>query len=105
MAENTQVLQELDAIKSMIVIVALGQKKALTFKEACIYSGRSESDMYKRTSNKTVPHYCAEGKMIYFDREELEDWMLRNPIKTTDQISRDASTYVALNKKKTVKSI
>ena len=101
MAENTQILEKLDRIEAML----LSQKKVLTFEEACIYTGRSRSDLYKKTANREIPHYKPENKMVYFDVDELAAWCLRNPIKTTDQIDRQASTYVTLHKKKTAKSI
>jgi hypothetical protein len=34
--------------------------------------------------------------MIYFDRQELEGWMLRNPIRTNESLEAEAATYVAL---------
>ncbi|QSS97818.1 helix-turn-helix domain-containing protein [Psychroflexus sp. ALD_RP9] len=65
-------------------------KKVLTFKEACLYSGISESSMYKHTHNRTVPFYKPNGKLIYFKRSELENWMLQNRHSTVAELETEA---------------
>src|SRR3712207_6402838 len=99
MVQTNEILERLNAIQSMIVLAVLSQKKVLTFEEACIYTGRSRSDMYTQTAACEVPHYKPEGKMGYFDADELAAWCLRNPVKTTEQINREAATMLTLNKK------
>jgi excisionase family DNA binding protein len=54
-------------------------KKALTLAETARYTGLSTSQLYKMTFKGTIPHYKPRGKMIYFNREELDAWMLCNP--------------------------
>ena len=51
-------------------------KTVLTVAEACEYMGITES-----------PHYKPTGKLIYFDRSELDDWLLQN--KTYNEISNN----------------
>lgn len=53
-------------------------KNVLTFEEACEYIGVSESLLYKLTAAKEVPHYKPRGKMLYFRREEIDEWLLHN---------------------------
>lgn len=50
------------------------KKSVLTLDEACRYLGISHSLMYKLTSARAIPHYKPRGKMIFFDRLELETW-------------------------------
>ena len=47
-------------------------KTVLGFDEACKYIGVSESLLYKLTAAKEVPHYKPRGKMLYFNREEID---------------------------------
>lgn len=101
MAETNDILlEELNNIKAMLAAGMLSKKKVLTFEEACIYTGRSRSDMYKKTAACQVPHYKPEGKMVYFDVEELAAWCLRNPVKTTEQIEQEAATLLTLGKRR-----
>ena len=37
-------------------------------------------EIIKLTSKGIIPHFKPEGKMIYFERTQLEKWLLRNPI-------------------------
>ena len=73
-------------------------KKVLTFEEAASYMGMSKSCLYKMTSQKIVPHYKPNGKMIYFDREELEAYLLSVRVKPQSEIEEAASTYVVTGK-------
>ena len=75
----------------------LGQKAVLTFEEASRYAGLSRSYLYKLTSAGRIPHYKPNGKMIYFNREELDNYLLRNQAEK-EEIECQAATYVTLNK-------
>lgn len=75
------------------------QKHVLTFDEACRYCGVSASNMYKKTSASKIPFYKPEGKLIYFKRSELDDWMLRNRQSSLDELENEASIY-SLNSKR-----
>ena len=78
-------------------------KNVLTFDEACAYAAIAKSYMYKMTSTGKIPCYKPQGKMIYFDRAELEKWLLRNRITPANEINEIADTYVSLNQKGGVK--
>lgn len=77
-----------------------GQKNVLTFSEACRFTGISKTYMYKLTSQNRIPHSKPHGKNIYFSREELEKWLLKNPVKTAEQTEQEAAEYALLKSKK-----
>lgn len=74
----------------------LAKKTVLNFDEAAEYTGLSKSFLYKLTSASKIPHFKPSGKNIFFDRTEIETWLKRNPIKTNEEIEREASEYVTL---------
>lgn len=76
----------------------LSQKAVLTFEEATEFSGLSKSFLYKLTSTGKIPFFKPNGKHIFFDRVELENWLKRNPVKTQEEIEQEANKYVTLNK-------
>ena len=82
-----------------IEAAALSQKNVLTFDEACRFTGLSRSKLYKHTSANTVPFSKPFGKLVYFNRIELEKWMLQNPISTTEEIEIQAQKYCMSNRK------
>lgn len=53
-------------------------KDVLTSDEACEYIGISSSLLYKLTSAKEIPCYKPRGKMLYFKRTEIDEWLLKN---------------------------
>ena len=65
-------------------------KTVLSVAEACDYLGITESHMYKLTSGGKIPHYKPTGKLIYFSRSELDDWLLQN--RTYNEIIQDHDT-------------
>lgn len=49
--------------------------KPLNFKEACAYLGYAPSYMYKLTSTGKIPHYKPSGKILFFSKVELDEWI------------------------------
>ena len=60
-------------------------KNVLSFDEASKFLNLSKSYLYKLTSACLIPHYKPQGKMLYFDKSELEEWLRQNPVKTQAQ--------------------
>lgn len=68
-------------------------KEVLTSDEAAAYCGFSKSYLYKLTMRRQIPHFKPAGKMCYFNRKELEDWLQSNRIATDEEISMRANAY------------
>ncbi|MCK9639987.1 MAG: helix-turn-helix domain-containing protein [Prolixibacteraceae bacterium] len=92
-------MEEIEKRLSNIENMLLSQKNALTFDEGAIFTGIGKSHLYKLTSGGIVPHYKPRGKMIYFDRAELEKWLLQNRVTPADEIEAMANTYIATGRK------
>ena len=70
-------------------------KEVLTSDEAARYLGISKSYLYKLTMQQKIPHYKPLGKMCYFNRVELEQWLQSNRVATDEEISQQAQQYCA----------
>lgn len=68
-------------------------KNVLSFDEASLFLHLSKSYLYKLTSGNLIPHYKPQGKMLYFEKAELESWLRQNPVKTQAQIEQEAQKY------------
>ena len=83
--------KDIEAIAQRVAEIAISKiyfaKPILTFDEGCMYTGLSKSYMYKHTSNGNIPFFKPEGRKIYFKREDLENWMLRNRQSSNDEIN------------------
>lgn len=92
---ETKIFKLLEEINNNLFL----QKSVLSFDEACKYCCISKSKMYKHTSSSNIPNYKPEGKLIYFKREELDQWLLRNRQSSLDELQRVATRY-SLTKKR-----
>lgn len=68
-------------------------KEILTSEEAAKYLGISRSYLYKLTMERRIPHFKPMGKLCYFNRQELEQWLQTNRVATTDEIEQQAQAY------------
>ena len=69
-------------------------EKPLTLEEAARYLDLSTSTLYKMTSSSKICFYKPNGKRIYFDKSDLDAWILRNPVKTETEIEQEANDYL-----------
>ncbi|KAA6330780.1 hypothetical protein EZS27_020550 [termite gut metagenome] len=75
-------------------------KNILSFDEASDFLNLSKSYLCKLTSSGQIPHYKPQGKMLYFEKSELENWLRQNPIKTNQQIQQEAEIHLMNIKRK-----
>ena len=47
-------------------------------KEVGLYLDISQSLLYKLTCNGEIPHFKPRGKMIFFEKKELVNWIKQN---------------------------
>jgi excisionase family DNA binding protein len=76
----------------------LTQKTVLNFDDVSDYTGLSKSYLYKLTSSRGIPCYKPHGKNIFFNKQEIDNWLLQNRKATTSEIETKASTLVTLRK-------
>ena len=68
-------------------------KEVLTSEEAARYMGMSRSYLYKLTMRREIPHYKPMGKLCYFNRRELEEWLQSNRVATSTELTERANAY------------
>lgn len=87
--------QQLERIENLLIGQNLLKKQILTVKEAAKYLGQSVSSIYKLTSKKEIPFYVPNGKMIYFRREELDEWILEGEVSSTSDLESEIEEYLS----------
>ena len=88
MAEELQKVADLVTAKTIFCT-----KEVLTSDECAKYMGISKSYLYKLTMRGEIPHFKPLGKMCYFNRAELEQWLQQNRCATATEISDRAAAY------------
>ena len=66
--------KELEQIKTLL----LSKKNVLNINELSDYTGYSKSYIYKLTSRNAIPYFKPSGKSVFFDRMEIDVWLLKN---------------------------
>lgn len=100
MQEQNLILDKLTEIANKLDEQNILQKTVLNLSEAAKYLDISESHLYKLTSTRQIPHFCPQGKKLYFRREELDQWLQRNRQSSSDEIDREATNYLIKNKRR-----
>lgn len=100
MSNEILILEKLDRLEQKLGEQNLLMKEVLNFNDACNYLDISASHLYKLTSQKSIPHFCPQGKKLYFNRTELDEWLQRNRQTSTDEIETMAANYLLTHKRK-----
>ena len=86
------IVERLANIESLL----LSSKVVLTFNEVAIYTGLSKSYLYKLTATGGIPCYKPSGKVLYFNKTELDEWMMQNRKVPSSELETKANTYLAV---------
>lgn len=99
MSNENLILEKLTEIVNKLDEQNLLKKTVLNFNEACTYLDVKPSHLYKLTSLRQVPHFCPQGKKLYFKREELDQWLQRNRQSTKAEIAVQVEEELAKRKR------
>jgi excisionase family DNA binding protein len=100
MSQEELILNKLSEIAFKLDEQNLLQKTVLNFNEACSYLDVSQSHLYKLTSTRQIPHFCPQGKKLYFNRTELDVWLQRNRQSTNEEIEQEVNEKLFNSRRK-----
>ncbi len=100
MSQEEMILDKLSEIANKLDEQNLLQKTVLNFNEACSYLDVSQSHLYKLTSTRQIPHFCPQGKKLYFNRAELDVWLQRNRQSTNEEIEQEVNEKLFNSRRK-----
>ncbi len=92
-----KIMAELAEIKQLTL---LSCKNVLTVEDVAQLTGITKSTIYKLTCGRKIPHYKPNTKLLFFDKKEIENWMLQNRVNTIKEAEQSAIAYVLNNPKK-----
>lgn len=84
------ILKKLENIERYSLLAA---KNVLTVDDLSQLTGLSVSTIYKLTHARKIPFSKPFGKVVYFDRKEIEEWLINNRVSTEDEIAQQAQSY------------
>ena len=95
--EMNEVLEQLQELKQLATI---GAKNALNMNDVALLTGLSKSHLYKLVCQHKIPHYKSEGgKLTYFNKQEIEGWLLAHRVPTDAEVEQRAVAYCVSNEK------
>lgn len=74
MVKLSLVLNQLNHLEKLFSML----KTTLNFQETCLYTGMSPSQLYKLTKSNKIPYYKPTGKLLFFNKQELDEWLCRH---------------------------
>jgi excisionase family DNA binding protein len=81
--KNDEVMKILKRIEAQLESQS---PKPLTMAEAAQYLGISMTYLYRITSRGQIPHFKPGGKKNYFLKSDLDNWLLRNRVRSIDEL-------------------
>jgi excisionase family DNA binding protein len=90
-AKLNSALKCIEILESMV----FNAKEILTAEEAALFIGVTRSQLYKLTHLKAIPYFKPMGKLVYFEKSELLDWLKQNPVMSQKQIDLAAKETVS----------
>ncbi len=94
--ENEIILHKLSRIEKHI----FGLKTILNVEELSDYTGFKKSYIYKLVHTNSIPYSKPNGKILFFERKKIDDWLLQNKHKSNEDIQSAAIEFSLRNKKK-----
>lgn len=77
------IIKQMKQLKTAIY----NNKSILNFNEAHDYTGLSKSQLYKLTRLNEIPCHRPSGRLIFFNKEELDKWLCGNQ---DENVSKDS---------------
>ncbi len=75
-------------------------KTVFNVKDFSSYSGIKESFIYKIVGNQQINFSKPGGKMLFFTKEDVDAYLLKNPVRSTDSTKDLAIEFSLKNKSK-----
>ena len=70
------------------------ERTLLTTEEAATYMGIKKSYLHKLMMKKEISFFKPNGKLCYFDRQDLDKWMRRIRVASNQEIDSQAQGYI-----------
>ena len=69
-------------------------KEVLNLEEASAFLGIAKSTLYKMTHLNQLPYFKPAGKLIFFEKQKLIDWVRGAKSKSVDEIKEEAAAKI-----------
>lgn len=85
------ILEKLDYLEQLIIS---NHKEILSVEELEKYTGFKKSYIYHLVHYSKIPYSKPNGKYLFFQKSEINEWLLKNKYLSDNQIQEKAREYV-----------
>ncbi|EHO12345.1 helix-turn-helix transcriptional regulator [Myroides odoratimimus] len=85
------ILEKLNYLEQLIIS---NHKEILSVEELEKYTGFKKSYIYHLVHFSKIPYSKPNGKYLFFQKSEIDQWLLKNKSLSDDQIQEKAREYV-----------
>lgn len=86
------------SIEELKNIATMGAKETLSLDEVSRLFDLKKSYLYSLVHGRKIPYYkIGGGRLVFFKKSEVEQWILANRVGTIDEAETAAAAYVAAN--------
>jgi excisionase family DNA binding protein len=89
MTNEQDIIKRLERIEKMTL---LASKNVLTLEETAIVTGYTVNYLRQLIAQREIPHY-KRGNRLFFNRDEIEDWMMAERIPSRGEYEALAIGY------------
>jgi excisionase family DNA binding protein len=102
------IMARLDSIETLLIQLKTNntQDKAegkdvllMNVNQVSEYLNIVPATLYGYTMNRKIPHF-KKGKRLYFNKTQIDAWMIQGKVKTIDEIKVEASNYIKSSSKR-----
>lgn len=90
MSKIDSLIRHIEEIKNIL----LSDKEILSIDDLCSYLQISKNTAYRLTSSKKIKFYRPFGKQIYFAKEDVIDFLKRNPVHDTLSVNQRVNRHL-----------
>ena len=94
MEKNEIILYKLNRIEKHIFSL----KTILNVEELAEYTGFKKSYIYKLVHSNSLPFSKPHGKVLFFEKQKIDEWLLQNASKSINELQQEALEF-SLQKK------
>lgn len=94
--ESVNIIEQLERIRTATI---LASKTVYNTAEACEYMGIKKTFLYELVRAHKINHFRSKGgKLLYFKRKDLDDWMLYNLLRRHYTSQSESEVFRLLNR-------
>lgn len=93
--EKEIIIRKLNQIEKYI----FGLKPILNVEELSDYTGFKKSYIYKLVYSNLIPFSKPNGKLLFFDRQKIDEWLLSGSEKSVSEVEAETLEFAFKNKK------